>query len=776
MLVGYLVVSVLLGFSAGQEIAGGGWERIMLWAHRQEFGFTDPLFHRDVGFFVFSLPLYRAVASWLLLVTAVALVATFASYVATGAIRLRPAPVSATRAAHTHVLVLGALLLLVVAGQHWLGQFQLEMPDGDKVPGASYTDVHVLLPFLRVRTIIALGAAAMLICAVVLRSWTLPTIAVVMVIAAELVNPAILPAAVQRFVVDPQTLSRERPYITHSVDMTRRAYGLREIPERSLPADGAISPSELEANRDVLENVQLWDVNVLRPQIDQQHSISSYYSFPNVTVDRYSDGGRTQALLVAERELDIERLAPNGRTWANDQLAYTHGHGVVTVKAGELDHVGRPVITPVRLREPRIYYGVQPEDARPWVIVNTKRTEVEKPLSSGTPVRERHYEGPGGIPLKGMVRRGLLALRFGDINLALSQTLKDGSRLVLHRDVRERLGALAPFLRWEREPEVAVVDGRVVFIAHGYTTTDSFPYSEQVRVGRKRINYMRGAVVGTVDAYTGRVDIYATDPTDPLLRAWRSAFPTLFQDAERMPAGIRAHLRYPKELFHVQSEVWSEYHIEDVDDFYTRADAWDRPVELAGPVQKVGQIRLGMRGGEPRMKPYYLLARLPGDAEMRFMLTTIFTPHSQENLSGYLAGSIDSTGRPQLTQMTVPRERPVLGPSQVARQILGTPEIGNMLRLLNQETTDLGDRAVESVELSAPRVVPIGDSFLYVQPIYITAQGSGVTRVRLVTVYLNGRVGWGKTLDQALERALNTPISERSAERSDSSTSTARVR
>jgi uncharacterized protein len=770
LLPAYLVLSAGAGLVVGRSVVVANWQQVLLWLHRSDFGVSDPLFHRDVGFFVFSLPLYQKVAHWLFLTVALTLACSIAAHAATGAIRTKPAPVSATRGAHAHLLVLGALLLLITAWQHWLGQFALELPRGGaglpreraNLPGAGYTDVHVLLPWLRALVVVSLAAAAMLLYGALRRSWALPAIALVVVAFAELANPAILPSVVQRFFVDPQTLSRERPYLAQSVRFTQLAYGLERVADRPLPANATISGGELRANRDVLRNIQLWDTDVLRPQIDQQQSIGSYYTFHSTTVDRYRQGGRARAMIVAQRELDLSRLEASGRTWANDRLAYTHGYGLVAVPAGGVGPAGEPRFVtsefgagqpPTQIRQPRIYYGVQPPGAQPWVIVRTKRPEIEKPLPGDAPQPEYHYGGGGGIPLGGPLRRGLFALRFGELNLALSNTLGDEARIILHRDVRDRLRTLAPFLYWEKRPEVAVVGGRIMFLAHGYTTSNSFPYSAQVEVDGKRLNYMRGAVVATVDAFSGRVTLYANDAEDPILRAWRGAFPTLFTPAARMPAGVRRHLRYPRELFDAQAKVWETYHIDNIDDFYTKADAWQRPAELSGPVQKVGAIRFRHKRQSPRMRPYFLLARLPGERREQFMLTTVYTPHSQENLSGYLTGTMDARGHPRLEQLTLPRSRLVLGPSQVSRQILATPAVGDRLRLLNQETADLGDQAVNAVELSEPRVVPIGDSFLYVQPIYVTAAGSGVTRVRLVTVYLNGRVGSGRSLSEALRRA-----------------------
>jgi uncharacterized protein len=763
LLPAYLAVAGGAGVLVGQTVAATEWQRVVLWLHRRDFGVVDPLFQRDVGFFVFSLPLYERVALLAMLLVAAALVLSFVAHVATGAIRTSPPPISATRAAHAHVLALGAVLLALLAWRHWLAQYALELPaDGETViAGAGYTDVHVELPWLRVLVFVSLLGAAALVYAAARRSRALPAVVLAVVAVGELVNPSILPSVVQRIVVDPQTLSREHPYIADSLRLTRHAYDLEHVDDRALPADDSISTDDLLANRDVLRNVQLWDSDVLRREIDQQQSIAPYYGFPSVTFDRYRRGGAVEGLTLAQRELDLSRVEPSGRTWANDHLAYTHGYGLVAVPAGGIDEEGRPTFASsefsagsqsLRVRQPRLYYGTLPPGSQQWVVGNSNRAEVER-STPGAPNRRYHYGGQGGIPLRGPARRAMLALRFNDLNLLLSHTVGSESRLMIHRDVGERLRKLAPFLQWEPRPEVAVVDGRVLYLAHGYTTSDSFPYSVEAEIGDADVNYVRAAVVATVDAFTGQTALYATDP-DPILRAWRSAFPGLFEPAARMPAGVREHLRYPQELFAAQSRIWSTFHVGDVERFYTRGDAWQPAADVAGPVDAVGTLRDRFRGDEePRMRPAFQLLRLPGERDVELMLTLPYTPHSQENLSGLLAGSVDDLGRARLTQLTLPQSRLVLGPSQVSRQILATPALSDTLRLLNQETTDLGTRAVNTVELSSVRVVPIGDSFMFVQTVYVTARGTGVTRVRLVTVFLNGRVGYGRTLDAALQRA-----------------------
>jgi uncharacterized membrane protein (UPF0182 family) len=587
-----------------------------------------------------------------------------------------------------------------------------------------------------------------------------------MVVVAELVNPAILPSVVQRFVVEPQTLSRERPYIAHTLALTRRAYALDRVAERPLPANATISDRELGANRDVIRNVQLWDTDVLRPEIAQQQTIGSYYGFPNITVDRYDRGGRPEGMIVAERELDLSRLDPSGRTWANDRLAYSHGYGLVAVPAGDagVDDQGKPSLRDVGVRR-RATTG--PGARAPRVLRN--------PAASRAAVGRRGDAARGGgeaalgrltstgVPLpRGRGDRAVRSRAAVAVRLAIRRpqpaAVRDAGSKPADPAASRRGRATSqpravPALG--EAPEVAVVDGRIVFLAHGYTTSNSYPYSKRIRIGGTELNYVRASVVATVDAFSGRVTMYPTDPDDPIIGAWQAAFPKLFTPVERMPADVRAHLRYPRLLFNAQSRIWATYHIKNVDDFYIRADAWKRPGDVSGPIQRVGDVRQRVTpdGRARSLGPDYVLARLPDQHRQQLMLAAMFTPYSEENLSGYLTGTLDALGRPSLTQLSLPRSRRVLGPFQVSRQILASPGVSGRLRLLNQETTDLGERSVNIIEIGDPRVVPIGDSFLYVQSIYLSARGTGASRLRLVTVYLNGRVGYGRTLDAALHSA-----------------------
>jgi uncharacterized membrane protein (UPF0182 family) len=486
-------------------------------------------------------------------------------------------------------------------------------------------------------------------------------------------------------------------------------------------------------------------------------SIGGYYSFPSVSVDRYTVDGVPRVMTVGARELALRRVAPGDRSWANDRFAYTHGYGVVAMRGSEADRDRYPRFAqgvfhepanPLGVREPRVYFGEQPDADPPYVVLNTRRGEVDEPVS-GERSPGYHYDGSAGVAISGPLRRLAFATRFGDLNLLLTPTVTSRSRILVHRNVHDRLRLLAPFLRWDDRPQTAVIDGRVQFLFDGYTTSDTYPYAAEVTMGGDRVNYVHAAVRAAVDAFSGRVSIYAADPPDPIIRAWQQVFPGLIQPSWRMPAEMRAHLRYPAQLFEAQTEAYETYHADDATAFWNGSDAWRRARQLAGPVEQVGRVHFP--GGRGRvMKASYLLARLPGDKAERFMLATPFTPHSGENLVSYLAGSLDASGSPELTLLSLPRDRLVLGPTQATRRILASPGVVRRVELLNRESTDLGTGAVSRTTLGVPRLVPLGDTLVHVQPLFLTAGGKGVPSLQLVTAFANGRVGYGRTLRAAL--------------------------
>ena len=761
----YPVVAVIAGVLASEWRGAGTWRLLALWAGRSDFGVGDPLFHRDVGFFVFSLPLYQEVARWLLETLALAAVATVAAYLATGGLR-RGRPFIAVRAARSHLLTLAGLGLLVVAWRYRLDQFSLALPhDGSVVPGASYTDVHVRLPAQRALVVLALAGAALCLYAAWRRVPRVPAVIVATAAGLVLVGQSALPGAIERFDVQPQQLSRERRYLADAIASTRRAFALDDITTAALPAGDRLSARDIAAGRRTVDNVPLWDSTVLRPAMNELQSIGRYYSFPRTTVDRYTVDGVSRLVTLAARQLDRARLGRDARSWANDRFAYTHGYGVVALRAG----ARQPQFTQrdfrssgnlLRVREPRIYFGEQPDADPPYVVVNSRRGEIDQPIS-GSRAPEYHYDGGGGISLSNPLRRAAFAARFGDLKLLLTETVTGRSRIVLHRDVGERLRTLAPFLRWDAHAQTAVVDGRVQYLFHGYTTSTHYPYAARVRMGEEQVNYARAAAAATVDAFSGRVSIYAVDTEDPILRAWRSAYPSLFLDGSQLPRDVRAHLRYPRALFLTQARAYATYHAADPTGFWNGADAWELPRQLAGPVEGVGEIHFPKGRADVdenadaarwHMPASYLFARLTGAASERLMLVTPFTPRGRENLVGYLAGSVDRLGRPRLTVLSLPRDRLTVGPTQATRRILADAQVNRRLELLNRESRDLGRGAVNRTILGDARSVPIGDTLVHVQPIYLVAGGSGVPRLQLVTAYADGRVGYGPDLAAALRR------------------------
>jgi uncharacterized membrane protein (UPF0182 family) len=756
----YPIVAIAAGIISAQWHAPGTWSRLALWSGRTDFGVTDPLFHRDAGFYVFSLPLYQHVAAWLLASLAMAAAASVAVHAVASGIR-RDGRLLVSRGARAHLLLLAAIVLLVVSWRYRLDRYSLAVPHGG-LTGAGFTDAHVRAPARAILAWLAVIAAGIVAGAAAGRLRPLPTAITIVIALLAITAPGLISRPLERYVVQPQKLTRERPYVSASIAATRRAFALDRIAARASPGSGRVSAVDLEQGRATVDNVPLWDADVLRPALDELQSLARYYSFASTTLDRYRLNGVPQTLTVAARQLDLRGLGPDARGWANPRLAYTHGYGVTAVRSTQTGDSGHPRFAqtgfgadanPLGLREPRVYFGEQPATRPRYVVVASRRAEVDAPVP-GSETPGYHYDGPGGIGLSGLVRRSAFALRFGDLNLLLSQTIGKRSRILVHRDAGERLRTLAPFLRWDGRPQTVIAGGRVNFVFSGYTTSRSYPYSQPVELGGARVNYARAAVHAVVDGFDGSVRIFAADAGDPILRAWRTVYPGLVRPAAEMPAELRSHLRYPVALFDAQIEAYATYHAAEPTAFANGSDTWERALQLAGPVEKVGEIRFPTAVARDRTRPATVFARLPGEAEEHFMLAMPFTPRGRENLVAYLAASLDEQGHPRLTLLSLPRNRLTLGPSQVTRRILASPGVSRRLELSNREARDLGKTSVDRTIVGEPRLLPIGDTLVQVQPIYLVAGGSGVPRLQLVTALANDRVGYGPDVETALRRTL----------------------
>jgi uncharacterized protein len=773
--IGYLVVAVGFGLAVNRYRTGPSWQALALWAHRQPFGETDPIFHRDVGFFVFSLPLYLEVTRWLLQTFVFAGACAIAAYALAGGVMVTR-PFSIPRPIRAHLLVLAAGFLLVVAWRVRLEQFALLLPHGHRlIPGATFTDVRIRLPLLQLLMGLAIVAAGLCLYATVRTVPLRPLIAFGVVFAAAIAGAALVPSVVERFAVAPQQLSRERPYVVHAIASTRRAFELDRVSVRPIDGGHRLTRAEIAANTRTLENVPLWDDRVLRATMNELESIGSYYRFGKPSLDRYLVNGVPRVLTLAPRQLDLRRLPRLARGWANARFAYTHGYGLAAVAAAGIDAGRYPKFAQrefssgddnlLGLRQPRIYFGSQAGPEPDYLVVASGRGEVEQPTSGARPLTY-HYDGSGGIELSSPLRRAAFAARFGDLRLLLSRTINDRSRIIFRRDARQRVHTLVPFLEWDTSPQTTVIDGRVTFLFHGYTSSRSYPYSAATRFGSREVNYVRQAAHAAVDAFDGRVELFAAKNPDPIMRAWEAAYPRLFRSAAEMPRAMREHLRYPGELFSAQLAVYESYHATDPDAFWAGVDTWLQPLQLAGPVEAAGEIHFPdpARLVDPderraataawEMPAHYLLARLPGEKTEHFVLTMPFTPRGRNNLVGYLAGWLDDEGHPRLTLLSLPRDRLTAGPAQATRRILSNAAVDSDLQLLNRESRDLGNAAVLRVILGAPRIVPLAGQLIQVQPAYVSAGGNGIPKLQLVTVYANGRVGFGSSARQALQRAL----------------------
>jgi uncharacterized membrane protein (UPF0182 family) len=695
-----------------------------------------------------------------------------AVHVHTRAITRRP--LRATHAARVHLALLGSAALLLLAWRLHLQTFAAELQQSpaqasQAFPGPHYVDVHVRLPGLRALSYVAVAGAIALAAAPFLadrgsarlarRAAVLPFASLA---AIALVALSWAPTFVQRWVVDPDPVTKEAPFLANAIAGTRQAFNLGDVdvhrydPER-------IASGELRRNRAQLSHVQLWDSRILRLRMQQLASDTPYYRPTDTTLDAVPDHGEPRLTVISPRELDAGSVRSTGRGWANTRLVYTHGYGAFRLSGTRIGPNASPRSSneAVPLRQPRIYFGEQGGGAPGWVVVNTRRPEFDQPKAGG-PVDDYEYTGSGGISLSSPFVKAAFALRFGSLPLLVSHQITDDSRIILHRDILERLETVAPFIRWDEHPATFVVGGRIVSMVAGYTTTSSYPYSHRTRVAGVSANYARPAVQATVDAYSGRIRLYATDREDPILGAWDDAFPDAFEPISRMPPDLRERLRYPEALFDAQAQLYQRFHVTRPGAFVSGADTWTRPARLSGPIEVAGDIRFDQDDEDElrsRMKPGYSFAAPPGESRPRLLMSTYYSPRGNQNLVATLHGWVNGRGVPKLAARSLPRDQVTPGPAQVSRLVNLTPRVANSLGVRNREVADLGKSSLDSIWLGEPHIVFFGGGILQIQTIYDASNSRGIARIFGVTVFLNGRAGIGDTLREALRQALHRPPS-----------------
>ena len=737
-----LLLAVIFGVQAA-----GQWDSILLFMNSQSFGATDPEFNKDISFYVFRLPTLNFIMGWsmaLVVLTTVIVTGLYAARVLLGGLASPPA------LARPHVSLLLVAVLGLFIWRYWLSRFGLVYSERGASFGASYADINAQLPVIYVLMGFAAFTALSILVSMFRRQLIfLPIGATVLWVVAAIVGGLIYPATVQRFQVEPNELAKEREFIQRNIDGTRVAYGLdriEELPEELTPANDFVTAAEIAANPETIRNIRLWDARPLLQTLNQIQAIRPLYEFLDVDIDRYVIDGVLRQVAIAPRELNPDRLPEDAQSWVNRRLQFTHGFGIAMVPVNEVVREGLPAffvkdIPPTGelefkgsdqevIEQPRIYYGEMPEH---YVIVNSEEEEFDFPL--GEDRATTTFEGEGGVRLSSFLRRLVYAWEFADTNILISDAINDESRLLYRRNIRERVSEIAPFLLLDSDPYIVVADGQIFWIQDAYTHTDRYPYSTRLA----GLNYIRNSVKVVIDAADGTTTFYLIDDPDdpadddPIAQAYDKIYPDLFTPLEEMPASLRAHIRYPEDLFRVQAQLYLRYHITNPTIFFNREDIWDIPTEIF-----IDQ--------EQPLEPYYVIMRLPGEAQEEFALILPFRPANRNNTIAWLAARSDGEQFGKLLVFRFPTDKLVFGPSQVESRIDQDTTIAAQISLWNQS----GSQVIRGNLL----MIPIGEGNLFVEPIYLQATASRLPELKRVVVVNGNAIAMEPTLEEALEVVL----------------------
>jgi len=761
------VVGIAFGVAAQHR-----WATVQLFLHGQSFGQTDPQFHRDIGYYMFTLPFERMILTYLFAVVIVSFVITLAMHYLYGGVRVQTRGQKVSPAAKAQLSVLIGLFAALKAWAYWLDRFGLNFSGRGKVTGAGYTDVHSVLPAKNILLGIAVLCAVLFFANAFRRGSALPAISFGLLVLSAIVIGGIYPAIVQQFKVKPNEITREAPYIQRNIAATRTAYGIQ--PKTANNPDGTVvtttypaatpSASAITADKNTVPNTRLLDPTKLQPTYEQLQQLRAYFGFPqSLDVDRYTVDGKEQAYVVAAREVDLQGLASNQKNWPNEHLVYTHGQGFVAAPVTSVDpNSGAPVFSvqdipptgptkdsapAIKIDQARVYYG---ELSPRYSVVDTKQKEIDD-LDQANYT----YDGAGGVDVGSkFIRRLALAVHFGDYNLFFSSALNSSSQILYNRDPRERVGKVAPWLKLDGDPYPAMIDGRLTWIVDGYTTSDSYPYSERVSFGEAtndstkasqnvakqagQINYIRNSVKATVDAFTGKVTLYEFNQDkqpDPVLKTWEKIFPGTVHPQSDMSADLVAHLRYPEDLFKVQRELLTRYHVSDAKAFYQGGDFWEVPPDPTTD------------NGAPQ-PAYYSMSQMPGQGKANFNLTTSLNFRGRPNLAAVAAVSSDAADYGTIRVLDLPGSTNINGPRNVENQIRSDTAFKPQLTLLDQQGS--------SVVRGNLVVLPVGGGLIFAQPFY--AQGAGAQSyptLKYVVVVYGDKVGFASNLQDAIKQAIS---------------------
>ncbi len=735
-----LPASLAAGVFAGLA-AWGAWEIFLQFRHQVPFGEADPIFGRDIAFYFFTLPAMEAAARWLFLVVVVSLIGATLIYALRGAVdfnqpRFR---LSLERGARSHLLALLAVLFLVFSWQAYLEGPNLLFGVSGPVSGASYSDINASMPILYVKMVVAAVVALLAVASIFLGSNRLIWVGAG-VYVLTIIGGLIYPAVVQRFSVAPNELAKETPYIEYNIAATRKAFALDRVEERELSGEKALTSRDIQENQLTIKNIRLWDQQPLLDTFAQIQEIRPYYEFQSVDNDRYRINGELQQVMLSPRELPSASL-PN-RNWINEHLTFTHGFGLTLGPVDRATAEGLPAlfiqdippsstVPALKVDRPEIYFGEMSNDR---VYVKTNAKEFNFP--AGDENVFKNYEGEGGVSIGSRWRQLLFSTRFGDLKLLLSDDMTPESRVLFNRGISERLSHVAPYLRFDSDPYMVIHEGRLFWIADGYTVSNRYPYSQTVN----GVNYIRNSVKAVIDAYHGDTRLYIADERDPLIQTYARIFPGTLKPLAEMPEGLRAHLRYPEDIFKIQTHVYATYHMDQPQVFYNKEDLWT-PASMGQPV---GQAADGSGGGAQAMEPYYTIMKLPEEQTEEFILMLPFTPKNKDNLASWMVARADGEHYGKLVVYRFPKQKLVFGPKQVVARINQDPEISRQVSLWDQR----GSNVIRGTLM----VIPIEESLIYVQPLYLRAESGRIPELRRVIVAAENRIAMEPTLEASLAR------------------------
>lgn len=737
-------ISALFGLIYGFKLKEH-WRQFALFWNQPSTATHDPIFGKSLGFYLFSLPFYELLTSWLLGVTFIILCAALAySLLGLPQTVLKPSVRWSSGAAFRAVCCALALFLLVLSWRTYLSRFPFLWQDHPIFSGVTYTEAHYTLPaLLVVCVVLVIAAIVLLVNAFAFRRFSLLLIALALPVATYVIGVVLIPSYIQGFIVKPNEMDRESPYIGHNIEWTRKGFGLDQIELRDYEADTSSAALDLPNNRDSLENIRLWDWRALQDTLRQIQAIRIYYDFPDVDVDRYVIDGHVRQMMIAPREINDAKLPSQSRNWINERLIYTHGYGITMNSANGFTPEGMPQFVlsnmpveskagGIKVTRPEIYYG---ELTDRYVYVNTKQNEFDYP--QGDTNTYTTYQGTGGIRIGNSLRRMLLAWSIGDLSkLPFSDDVTSESRVLIHRNIREIVNGVAPFLTYDRDPYIVVDnEGRLFWMIDAFTESAYFPYSTHHDVAGNSINYIRNSVKVVIDAYNGTARFYVFDSQDPIIAAYRRVFPNLFLEATQMPADLRSHLRYPETLVRAQGEVYSLYHTQNPKIFFQREDVWS-------VAQQVTLDNQGKKQSAP-IDPYYVLMQLPGEEQKsEFVLILPFTPANRNNMIGWMAGRSDGEDYGKLLVYNFPKSRVIDGPVQIEARIDQNAQLSGQFTLWNQQ----GSRVIRGHLL----VIPIGRSLMFVMPVYLQAERSPMPELRLVVLATQEKLAYGQTFAEAM--------------------------